>query len=212
MKTKFRLASLIGLTSLACFAGDSAFAQGADAYQLGYNVMYIPRYEYINTMSMNQDAREYYAVFIISWKNNGNTRLPVNDRYEIATSKGEKADAGFHPMVKKHIESKKNFSASTGKLGWLNPGESKYTIAIFDPISDTTPSFVFKIRGLPGLDAQPDKMMSVSEYTHLKDFIVRDERNGRDPSIVWEKDPDTQFKNRYIAHWRQTKFYRAEDK
>jgi hypothetical protein len=209
---KLQFVALVGVVSLACLTGGAVLAQGTDAYPLAYNVMYVPRYEYINTMSMNQEAREYYAVFIISWKNTGNTRLPVNDKYSIATSKGEKADAGFHPMVKKHIEAKRNFSASTGKIGWLNPGESKYTIAIFDPISDTTPSFLFKVRGLPGLDSQPDKLMIVAEYTHLKDFIVRDEKNGRDPSIVWEKDPDPQFKNRYIAHWRQTKFYRAEDK
>lgn len=189
----------------------SACAQGQSPYPIAYDLQFIPSYEYVNSMTLNTDAREYYAVFILVFQNKGNVKLPINDRYEIITSKGEKHKGGFHPMVKKHIQSKKSFEAVKGEVDWVNSNETKYNIAIFDLISDATPSFKLYIHGLPDLNGQPNKLQIVTEFQHLKETIVRDGTNSKDPTIVWEKDPDPAQKHRYIARWRRLKTVQMEE-
>src|SRR5438093_6003345 len=131
----------ICLSLVSCILGAACALHGQDAYPIVHNLQFVPNYEYINSMAMTGNNKDYYDIFIVVFQNKGPVRLPVNDDCEIVTSKGEKHKAGFHPMVAKHVESKRKFKAESGKIKFIGPGETKYVVAIFDPISDGTPSF-----------------------------------------------------------------------
>src|SRR5262245_19074263 len=103
MRTNLGLGLALGL--LAWAAEDRA----EEAYPIVHNFQFIPSYEYVNTMAMSEKNKEYYAVFITVFQNKGTTRLPINDEYDIVTSKGEKHKPGFHPMVAKDVEARRNF-------------------------------------------------------------------------------------------------------
>jgi len=188
---------------LGLLVTSAASAQAPNNYALAYNLQFVPTYEYVNAMSLNQDAREYYTVFILVYQNKGNVKLPVNDEYEVVTGKGEKHSAGMRPFVKKHVQDKRKFEAPMGKIGSVDPGATKYNVAIFDQISDQTPSFKLIIRGLPDFSGQENKYQLITEFQHLPQTLVRDANNAKDPTIIWEKDPDPAQKHRYIARWRQ---------
>lgn len=181
---------------------------GQDAYPIAYNIQFVPNHEYINTMSMSSQNKEYYSFFIVAFQNKFDQKLPINDAYEIITSKGEKHKAGLHPFVKSEIEAKRKFSAVSGKIKFIGPGETRYVIAIFDHISDNTPSFQFRIRGLPDQVGQPDKQMVVVDYEHLKTVVEKNAAFAKDTAIVWEPEPIPYNPNRQIAHWRMKKMLR----
>src|SRR5262245_49766762 len=98
MQSKLGLGLVLGL-----FIGAIA-GRTEEAYPIVYNFQFVPAYEYVNTMAMSEKNKDYYAVFITVFQNKGTSRLPLNDEYEIVTSKGEKHKAGFHPMVAKDVE------------------------------------------------------------------------------------------------------------
>lgn len=183
-----------------------------DAYALAYNVLFIPRYEYLNTMAMSEKNKDYYSAFIIAYHNKGNAKLPINDEYEILTSKGEKHKPGFHPLVEKDIENRRKFNSVGGKVKSIDPGETKYQLVVFDLISDATPAFRLHMRGLPGANGEPDKFQVVVDYEHLKEQIEKNPQNAKDPHIVWEKEPERYAPNREVARWRMKQMLRAENK
>ncbi len=199
------------LLSLAFLAGPVLLALGEEAYPLVYNFQLIPNYEYENDMAMTENNKDYYTVFIVVFQNKGDQRLQLNDEYEIITSKGEKHKAGFHPLVKKEIETRRKFSAAMGKIKYISPGETKYQIAVFDRISDNTPSFQFRIRGLPDADGQPNRFQVVAEYEHLKETVEKGTAAGRDPSIVWEHEPIEYHPDRAVGRWRTRKIERVSE-
>src|ERR1051326_458970 len=153
------------------FLGFVTASPGQDAYPIAYNFQFIPNYEYVNTMSMSSQNKEYYSIFIVVFQNKGNQRLPLNDEYNIVTSKGEKHKAGYHPMVKKEFQARRKFEVKGGKF--IEPGETRYEVAIFDRISDSTPAFQLLVQGLPDGAAQPNKRMIVLDYEHLKDTVEK---------------------------------------
>lgn len=193
------------------FLGLGLASRAQEAYPISYNLQFIPNYEYVNTMAMSEKNKDYYSIFIVVIQNKGNQRLPVNDEYEIITSKGEKHKSDFHPMVKRDVEARRKFSAESGKIKFISPGETKYQIAIFDRISDATPAFQFRIKGLPDGAGQPDKQMVVAEYEHLKDTVEKGTVNGRDPNIVWEPEPIQYNPTRQVGHWRLKKIQRQNE-
>jgi hypothetical protein len=200
------------LVSLAAVAGFAPLASAQDAYPIAYNLQFTQRYEYLNTMSLNQEQREYYTVFVVAFQNKGTARMPLKDDYEIVTAKGEKHKPKFAPFVKKNVQDKRGFKAVTGKVDSIEPGETKYNVAVFDALSDQTPAFRLFVRGLPDLTGTPSKFQIVAEYQRLPQTIFRDATNARDPTIIWEKDQDPKVRDRYYSNWRQLRVYRLDEK
>lgn len=162
MRTQFWIVSLALLLAgpLASFSQDN--------YVISYNFQFIPVHEYINSMTLSTENREYYSVFIIAFQNKGNVRLQVNDKYEILTDKKERHTPRFAPFVKKDLEARLKFASENKKVGWLEPGETKYRIAVFDLISQGTEAFNFTIRGLPDANGEPNKVEVVAHYQRVK--------------------------------------------
>ena len=200
------------LSSFLCLLVCGGASRAQDTYPLACNQPCIPAYEYVNTMSMSSNNKEYYTVFIVVFQNKGNLRLPINDQYEIVTAKGETHKPGVHPLIKRDVEARRKFSAETGKIKFINPGETKYTTAIFERISDSTPAFQFRIHGLPDLQGQPNKLQVVVDYEHLKDTIEKTPAvAAKDPGLVWESDPIPYNQTRMTARWRMSKTQRANE-
>ena len=180
-----------------------------DPYPIAHNLLLIPNYEYVDPMAMSSNNKEYYTVFVMVFQNKGNVRLPLNDEYEIVTSKGEKHKAGFHPMVKKEIQARRKFEVKGGKF--IEPKETRYEVAIFDRLSDSTPSFQFRIKGLPDVQGQPNKFQIVADYDHLKEAVDKNPTNARDATLVWESDPISGHPDRMTARWRTKKVLRLPE-
>lgn len=155
--------SSLGL--LATVFGLTVAAHAQDTYPIAYNFQFIPRYEFVNAMTMSMDNKEYYTVFVIAFKNNGKVELPINDKYEIVTSKKENHTPGTHPFVSKDIQSRRKFTVGSGKI---KPGETQYRVAIFDLISVATPAFKLYVHGLPDINGQPDRFQIIVDYEQVK--------------------------------------------
>ena len=53
------------LSAFVCLLASGGASRAQDTYPLACNQQCIPNYEYVNTMSMSSNNKEYYTVFIV---------------------------------------------------------------------------------------------------------------------------------------------------